>query len=118
MGSILPLGPDVQYVGEKPDAPMTLHVFEGANGSFTLYEDNGLTFDYEHGAFTEIPIVWDEASRTLTIGQRRGSFPEMQQHRTFQIVVTSPASPTPFSFTPIPVHVVRYDGLKVSGKLP
>jgi len=117
-GSILPLGPDVQYIGEKPDAPITLHVFEGANGAFTLYEDNGLTFDYEQGAFSEIPIAWDEASRTLTIGQRRGSFPEMQQHRTFNIVVTSPASPTSFSFSPTPFQVVPYDGLKVSLKLP
>jgi alpha-D-xyloside xylohydrolase len=117
-GSILPLGPDVQYIGEKPDAPITLHVFEGANGRFTLYEDNGLTFDYEHGAFTEIPLTWTESTHTLSIGARRGSFPEMQQHRTFQIVVTSKSSPTGFSFTPQPIKTIDYDGAALTVTLP
>jgi alpha-D-xyloside xylohydrolase len=117
-GSIIPLGPDQQYIGEKPSDPITLHVYEGANGSFTLYEDNGLTFDYEHGAFTEIPITWNEAEHTLTIGQRKGSFPEMLAHRTFQIVVTSPSSPTAFSLMPAPVKSLEYNGTTVSTKLP
>jgi alpha-D-xyloside xylohydrolase len=117
-GSILPLGPDVQYVGEKPADPITLHVFEGADGAFTLYEDQGTTFDYEHGAFTEIPIVWSEAAKTLTIGRRSGSFPQMLGHRRFQIVVTSASTPTAFSLTPSPVKTVDYDGSSISIKLP
>jgi alpha-D-xyloside xylohydrolase len=117
-GSIVPLGPDVQYVGEKPDAPLTLHVFEGADGSFTLYEDQGTTFDYEKGAFSEIPIAWDEATKTLTVGARHGSFAGMPQHRSFQIVVTSKTVPTGFSFTPVPIKTVEYEGVAVSVKLP
>jgi len=117
-GSILPLGPDVQYIGEKPADPLTLQVFEGANGSFTLYEDDGLTFDYEHGAFTEIPITWNESTQTLTIGARKGSFPAMLKHRSFQIVVTSKSSPTAFSLTPKPIKTIEYAGDAVSTKLP
>jgi alpha-D-xyloside xylohydrolase len=117
-GSILPLGPDVQYIGEKPADPLTLHIFEGANGSFTLYEDDGLTFDYEHGAFTEIPITWNEATHTLTLGARKGSFTTMLQHRSFQIVVTSKNNPTAFSLTPQPVKTIEYTGDTVSTKLP
>ena len=115
-GSILPVGPDVQYVGEQPSAPITLHVYSGADGAFTLYEDQGTTFDYEHGAFSEIPLVWNEAARTLTIGARRGSFPGMQQHRSFNVVVTSKTSATPFSQTPPLTY--DYDGLPVTVKLP
>jgi alpha-D-xyloside xylohydrolase len=117
-GSILPLGPDVQYVNEKPDAPITLHLFTGANGTFTLYEDQGTTFDYEHGAFTEIPITWNEATRTLTIGQRKGSFPEMPKTRTFHIVLTSPTAPVGFSFTPTPNQSIAYNGAPVTLNLP
>jgi alpha-D-xyloside xylohydrolase len=109
-GSILPIGPDVQYIGEKPDAPIILHIFEGADGHFSLYEDNGLTFDYEHDAFTEIPFTYTDSTHSLTIGQRQGSFPEMQQHRTFKIVITSTTQPTPFSLTPNPIKTVEYSG--------
>jgi alpha-D-xyloside xylohydrolase len=116
-GSILPLGDDVQYIGEKPAATITLHIFEGANGTFTLYEDNGLTFDYEHGAFTEIPITWTQATRILTIGARKGSFPEMLKHRTFQLVVTSQSTPTPFSLTPSPIRTIDYTGEAIATKL-
>jgi len=117
-GSILPLGPDLQYIGAKPSDPVTLQVFEGADGSFTLYEDQGLTFDYEKGAFTEIPIAWNEASKTLTIGARKGSFPEMLAHRTFQIVVASKAIPIGFSLDPKPVKSIEYSGAAVSVTLP
>jgi alpha-D-xyloside xylohydrolase len=117
-GSILPLGPDVRYIGEKPADPLTLHIFEGANGSFTLYEDDGLTFDYEHGAFTEIPITWNESTHTLTIGACKGDFTTMLKHRSFQIVVTSKSNPTAFSLTPKPIQTIDYTGDAVSTKLP
>jgi alpha-D-xyloside xylohydrolase len=117
-GSILPIGPDIQYVGEKPADLLTLQVFEGADGHFTLYEDQGLTFDYEKGAFTEIPIAWSEATKTLTIGARKGSYPEMLARRTFQIVVTSKAIPTGFSLDPKPVKTIEYNGAAVNVTLP
>jgi alpha-D-xyloside xylohydrolase len=117
-GSILPLGPDQQYIGEKAADPITLHIFTGADGHFTLYEDDGLTFDYEHGAFTEIPITWTESTRTLTLGQRQGSFPAMLTHRTLQIVLTSPTTPTPFSLNPTPIQTLTYTGAPITTKLP
>jgi alpha-D-xyloside xylohydrolase len=117
-GAILPLGSDIQYIGEKPTAPITLQIFEGADGRFTLYEDNGLTFDYEHGAFTEIPLTYNDSTKTLTIGERHGSFPEMQQHRTFQIVITSRSRPTPFSLAPKPTQTVDYNSTTLTIKLP
>jgi alpha-D-xyloside xylohydrolase len=117
-GTILPLGPEVQYIGEKPGAPLTLHVFTGADGQFTLYEDDGLTFDYEKGAFTEIPLTWSEAKKTFTIGARKGSFAAMQKARSFAIVVTSPAHAVGLSLAPQPVKTVQYSGAAVSVELP
>ena len=77
-----------------------LYVYAGANGAFTLYEDDGLTYDYERGAFSRIPFHWDDAAKTLTIGRRVGAFPRMLTERTFNIVLVSKAKPVGFSFTP------------------
>lgn len=85
-GSIVPLGPEVEYAGEKPDAPIELRIYAGADGSFTLYSDQGDTYAYEHGAYALIPICWNEASRTLTIGDRVGNFSGMPERQTFHIV--------------------------------
>jgi alpha-D-xyloside xylohydrolase len=85
-GSILPLGPDVEYADEKPADPIEVRVYRGANGSFTLYEDENDNYNYEHGTHATIPFTWDEASHTLTIGERSGKFPGMLESRTFRIV--------------------------------
>lgn len=84
-GSIVPLGPDVQYATEKPWDALTLCVYPGADGSFVLYEDEFDNYNYERGAYTEIPITWDESSRRLTIGARRGSYQGMLARRTFTV---------------------------------
>jgi alpha-D-xyloside xylohydrolase len=116
-GSIVPFGPELQYVAEKPSDPIALFVYAGADGSFTLYEDQGLTYDYEKGAFSEIPIEWNDATQTLKIGERRGSFEGMLQRRKFEIVLVSKDAPVGFSFTPKPVRTVEYEGAPVSLKL-
>ena len=85
-GSILPLGPDIEYAGQKPDAPIELRVYAGADGRFSLYEDEGDNYDYEKGAHSVIPIRWSESSGTLTIGDREGTFPGMVQKRSFHVV--------------------------------
>jgi len=85
-GSILPIGPEVEYAGEKPDAPIELRIYPGANGHFDLYEDQGDTYNYEKGERAVIPIDWNDATQTLTIGSRLGSYPAMPQRRTFNIV--------------------------------
>jgi alpha-D-xyloside xylohydrolase len=117
-GSIVPIGPEQQYVGQNPADPITLFVYTGANGQFTLYEDDGLTYDYEHGAYTQIPIVWNDTARTLTIGARTGSYDGMLKNRTFDVVVVSGKRPVGFSFTPTADRAVSYDGSAVTIKLP
>ena len=85
-GSILPLGPEMQYVGEKPWNNLEIRVYPGANGSFTLYEDEGDSYNYEKGAYSTITFDWNDKSRTLTIGERKGSFPGMLTSRQFTVV--------------------------------
>ncbi|HMD59892.1 MAG TPA: TIM-barrel domain-containing protein, partial [Opitutaceae bacterium] len=110
-GSIVPVGPELQYTGEKPADPLTLYVYAGVDGAFTLYEDDGLTYGYERGAFSRIPIRWNESARTLSIGARAGSFPGMLAERTFDVVMVSPERPVGFSFTPAAAdRRVRYRG--------
>jgi alpha-glucosidase (family GH31 glycosyl hydrolase) len=90
VGSILPIGPDVQYATEKKWDNLELRIYPGADGKFTLYEDKFDGYDYENGQYTEIPMTWNEATKTLTLGARRGSYDGMLTERTFNIVVVSP----------------------------
>ncbi len=89
-GSILPWGPDVQYSTEKNWDNLEIRVYPGANGSFTLYEDENDGYNYEDGKYTEIPFTWDDATETLTIGARQGDFEGMLKERTFRICKVSP----------------------------
>lgn len=93
-GSILPIGPDVQYSTEKPWDALELRIYPGADGEFTLYEDAFEGYGYEQGQFTEIPMHWDEAAQTLTIGERRGGYDGMLTKRKFHIVVVTPGKGT------------------------
>jgi alpha-D-xyloside xylohydrolase len=84
-GSIVPIGPEIQYTGEKPDAPITLYVYTGHDGSFSLYEDAGTDYGYEKGAFATIPITYNDAIGELTVGVRKGEFPGMVGKRVFKV---------------------------------
>ena len=109
-GSIIPFGPELQYTQEKPSDPITLFVYAGANGSFDLYEDDGLTYGYERGASATIPIHWNDATQTLTISTRLGSFPGMLAERTFEVVRVSGKEPVGFSFNPKSKQTIHYRG--------
>jgi alpha-D-xyloside xylohydrolase len=85
-GSIVPVGPALQYTGEKPADTITLFVYTGKDGAFTLYEDEGTNYNYEKGAFSNIPVSYNQAKKVLTIGKRNGQFPGMLATRTFHIV--------------------------------
>ncbi len=85
-GSIVPLGPDEEWSTEKPADPIELRVYPGADGDFTLYEDENDTYNYEKGDYATIPMHWDDAGHTLTIGNRKGRFPGMIEKRTFRVV--------------------------------
>lgn len=105
-GSIVPLGPDVQYTGEKKWDNLTLCVYPGENGNFTLYEDEGDNYNYENGAYSEIPMTWNDANNTLTIGARKGQYNGMLEKRQFIVKTMDGKSKT-----------VTYTGKKVKVKL-
>jgi alpha-D-xyloside xylohydrolase len=86
-GSILPMGPDMQYSDEKPADVIDLYVFAGKDGQFNLYEDEGVNYNYEKGQYALIPIAYNDAEGTLTIGNRKGEFPGMLKERTFRVIV-------------------------------
>ena len=115
-GSILPFGPEVQYSNEKAWDDLEIRVYPGADGTFTLYEDEGDNYNYEKGRFTEIQFAWDNASRTLSIAPRKGSYKGMLQDRTFRIVLVKPNSGkgnVPMKET----QTIRYTGQAVQVQL-
>ncbi|MBR4534222.1 MAG: DUF5110 domain-containing protein [Bacteroidaceae bacterium] len=105
-GSILPIGPDVQYAAEKPWNDLEIIVYPGNNGNFTLYEDEGDNYNYERGFYTEIPMTWNDRSHTLTILPRKGQYSGMLQSRQFRVHTPNGD-----------VKTVSYTGKKVSVKL-
>ena len=115
-GSILPFGPEVQYSSEKPWDQLEIRVYPGANGTFTLYEDEGDNYNYERGAFSKITFAWDEAARTLTIADRLGQFPGMLKSRQFRVVLMD--KQTTRGDQPMPGgQLVTYDGKSQTIKL-
>ncbi|NDV83785.1 TIM-barrel domain-containing protein [Bacteroides sp. 51] len=115
-GTIMPYGPDMQYTDEKPTDNITLYVYAGQNGAFTLYEDEGINYNYEKGQYATIPLNYDEASRTLVIGDRQGEYPGMLQNRKFNVVVVDKNNPKPFDMNAKGMEVA-YDGKKQVIKL-
>ncbi len=113
-GSIVPMGPDLQYAAEKPADPIELRVYAGADGGFTLYEDQNDTYDYEKGAFATIRFDWNDAAKTLTIGDRQGNFPGMLAERTFHVVFVGEGHGTAIDPTASPDKVVKYSGQRVT----
>jgi len=85
-GSIIPMGPYLQYATEKAADPIEIRVYTGANADFVLYEDENDTYDYESGKYSTITMSWNEAEKTFTIKDRNGKFPGMLENRTFKIV--------------------------------
>lgn len=121
-GSILTLGPDVQYATEKTD-PIEIRIYEGADGEFVLYEDENDTYNYENGKFSKIKFTWDDANQKLTIGAREGQFLGMPETHTFNIVLYK-KKVVYHSFSPFeieaglnlvkePNKVINYNGEKV-----
>jgi alpha-D-xyloside xylohydrolase len=111
-GSVLPYGPDIQFATQSVD-PLEIRVYRGANGSFTLYEDENDNYNYETGSYATIPFTWNEATQTLTIGARQGSFPGMLSNRTFRIVWVSSGHGVGVANTTVADSVVVYNGTAV-----
>jgi alpha-D-xyloside xylohydrolase len=104
------LGPELQYTREKPADPLELRIYRGADGKFTLYEDDGESYAYERGEHSPIVFTWDDSSKVLSIGARTGSFPGMLRERTFNVVLVGKDHGVGESLTATPDRSVRYDG--------
>ena len=113
-GSILPLGPDEEWSTEKVADPIELRIYRGANGDFTLYEDENDNYDYEKGAYATIPLHWDDAGHTLTMGDRRGQFPGMLESRSFRLIFVSENHGVGVSPTDAADKVVEYSGKQIT----
>lgn len=114
-GAIIPFGPDVQYSTEKKWENLDIRVYEGANGNFTLYEDENDNYNYEKGAYTTIVLKWDQKSRTLNISDRKGSYTGMLAKRNFNVeLITLNTNKT--SDKTKNVRSVEYKGERISIK--
>ena len=109
-GTILPIGPDVQYSTEKPWDDLEIRVYAGANGTFCLYEDEFDNYNYEKGAFSTIDFSWNDKSRSLTIGARKGTYDGMIKNRKFRVILIKDGKQSE-------PKTVSYSGKKVTVKL-
>jgi alpha-D-xyloside xylohydrolase len=114
-GSILPLGPDIEYAGQAAD-PIELRIYPGADGDFNLYEDEGDSYRYQQGAHAVIPIHWDDASRTLSFGARQGSYPGMAAGHTLNVVIVAAGHGIGGEAVSAPDKAIYYTGEKIEAR--
>jgi alpha-D-xyloside xylohydrolase len=112
-GSILPMGPVMQHTGEKPSDPIELRIYSGADGAFTLYEDDRNTYNYQDGQYSEIDLLWHDATETLTISQHKGAFAGMLEKRTFRVARVRVGSGIGIDEA-ASVQTISYDGSQIS----
>ena len=113
-GSIIPMGPQEEYSSQKPVDPIELQIYSGADGDFTLYEDEGDSYNYEKGKYATIPIQWNDTTHTLTIGERKGSFPGMLERRSFNVTFVTEAHGYGIEPSSAPQKTIQYSGREVS----
>jgi alpha-D-xyloside xylohydrolase len=113
-GSILPFGPQVQYAEEKKWDDLEIRIYPGADGKFVLYEDENDNYDYEKGAYSTINFNWDDKKKTLTIGDRNGSFPGMLAERKFNIVIANDSKGTGENSRTKPDKEITYAGKRIT----
>ncbi len=116
-GAIIPFGPAMEWSDEKPAELINLYVYAGQNGQFQLYEDEGTNYNYEKGHYATIDISYDNATRTVTFDQRKGSFPGMLKERQFNVVLVSKEAPKALNLEQPEGKLVKYNGTTVSVKL-
>ncbi len=116
-GSIIPMGPFLQYSTEKPADPLELRVYAGADADFTIYEDENDNYNYEKGKYAEIPVHWNDKTRELTISQRKGDFAGILEKRTINIVLVQEGIGTGLEITRNADRIVSYSGKQTIVKL-
>jgi len=116
-GSIIPFGPTMQYAMEKKADNISLYVYTGKNASFTLYEDDDTTYNYEKGKYASITFNYDENAKELTIQNRKGNFPGMLQKRIFNIYWITKDKPVELDFEKNYDAHILYNGKEVSARM-
>lgn len=112
-GSIVPVGPEIQYAEEKPDTNITIYVYTGGDASFTLYDDENDTYDYKSGKYSMIRFNYNEQEGRLTVGAQDGAYPGMPTDRTFKVIWVDKDSPKEFLAAGLKEHVIKYSGKEV-----
>ena len=116
-GAIIPFGPEMEWSDEKPAELINLYVYAGQNGSFELYEDEGVNYNYEKGKYATIAITYDDATKTISFGARKGQFAGMLKNRRFNVVLISKDAPKALNLEDPEGKMVNYNGKAVSVKL-
>jgi alpha-D-xyloside xylohydrolase len=109
-GSIVPMGPAMEWTTEKAEDPLEVRVYAGADGDFTLYEDENDGYNYTKGTHATILLHWDDAAKTLTVGAREGSFPGILAKRTLRVVLVGKGRGVGIGESAEPVRNVTYTG--------
>jgi alpha-D-xyloside xylohydrolase len=112
-GSIVPMGPQIEYAAQDPAGPIELRIYRGADGKFDLYEDGGDGYEYEKGEHAVIPIRWDDHTGVLTIGAREGSFPGIVEDRRFRVVLVADGRSVGADVTSSANTELSYEGKEV-----
>ena len=115
-GSILPIGPAVQYAEEKKWDDLEIRIYPGADGEFVLYEDEHDNYNYEKGVYSTITFNWDDKKKLLTINDRNGTFPRMLESRKFNLVVANDYKAVGENSVAKADKTVTYTGKKVTVK--
>ena len=116
-GAIIPFGPEMQWSDEKPAELINLYVYAGRDGQFQLYEDEGSNYNYEKGKYATIDIAYNDASKTVTFGARKGQFSGMLKNRRFNVVLVTKDAAKPLDLENPEGTMVQYNGKQVSVKL-
>lgn len=116
-GSIITMGPLMNYTTEKPTDPIEIRIYPGANAQSIIYEDENDNYNYESGQYDIIPLKWDESKNTLTIDTRIGFFPGMINERTFNLVIVSPEKGIGEAMTKKIDKAVKYSGSAINIEL-
>ncbi|WP_282053600.1 TIM-barrel domain-containing protein [Maribacter luteus] len=115
-GSIIPVGPEIQYTDEKPADTLIIYIYKGKDGKFTLYEDEGVNYNYEKGKFSKIEFTYNDSKGTLSITKRQGTFDGMIKHRKFIFVTVDKDHPKSF-ISNTEGKTIEYDGTAQTLKL-
>ncbi len=109
-GAIIPFGPEMEWSDEKPAELINLYIYAGQDGSFQLYEDEGTNYNYEKGKYATIDITYDDATRTVSFGARKGQFAGMLKNRRFNVVLVTKDSPRALDLASPEGKIVSYTG--------